>query len=595
MLLLGGAASCRTHPSRPPSLLLISIDTLRADHVHAYGYERNTTPFLDALAGRGARFAQAWAHTPWTLPSHATMLSGTVPFRNGVVDDATMLGPSLPLLAPLLRERGYATSGVVSGFYVSSRFGFQRGFERFEDFGLASEARPRDSVRAEEVAARAIEDLRAAGEKPFFLFAHFFDCHNDYAPPPPYDAAFDRDVSVVPYKNYESYKTAPLAEGALRHVIAQYDEEILYTDAMIGRLLEALEAAGRAEDTYVVVTADHGEELFEHGSWGHGHSLHTQVLHVPLIVAGPGVQGARVPRALVRHMDLAPTLLDLLGIATPPAMMGSSYAGLLRSDSPDASEASDSGRVLLADTSRFGSNAVGFVTARRALLVDLKAKSAQLFDLEADPDERNALGESRAREAGAYWQLLLDQVRTAATDRWIVAWSGRAAAHLRVDGVVLPAADRAAGDRIAFDALGSWSTSDPSGLERLTIIPPDAPVDFEVRCGSKKPCFAIGSADPEAAADESIVSKGPAGTLSRTAEVGSPIRGRDGTSIRISVDPIKIGERLRRIPASSDPKSTQAQGTPSVRVWIESRAPAPVPAELTPEEIERLNALGYVH
>ncbi len=481
------------------------------------------------------------------------MLSGTLPFRHGVVDDGTTLGPSVPLLAPLLKSRGYATAGVVSGFYVSSRFGFERGFDRFEDFGLPGEARARDSVRASEVTDRAVAELAAAGDRPFFLFVHYFDCHNNYDPPAPYNRAFDEDATVVPYANYEYYKTHPLPAGTLPHILAQYDEEILYTDAQIGRLLKALDERSRTGDTYVIVTSDHGEEFFEHGSWGHGNSLHSQVLRVPLIAAGPGIPGGGVRSELVRHEDLAPTLLELLSLPPSPRFQGASYAALLKSGVPAGgrsgrgqergiaepagagaeSAGSAGGRFVLTETSRFKSNQVGAVAGGQELIVDIAGERAELYDVEKDPEEKNDLAPARPAEVARAFAPLARAILEAIPDRWVVSWSGGASGGASIEGLLLPARvpEPEAGERLPFGRLKRWQPAAPSGEVRLAAIPPDAPIEFVARCGA---------ADPRCA----TVAGAPAIPSPTSAGGGAPAKQEAGV-VRFRVDPVADGARLR--------------------------------------------------
>jgi arylsulfatase A-like enzyme len=555
------------------------VDTLRADHVHSYGYARVTTPNIDALAASGVRFVRAWAHSPWTLPSHATMLSGTQPFRHGVVDDGTTIGPSVPLIAPILAGRGYATAGVVSAFYVSSRFGFDRGFDRFEDFGLARELRPRDSVRAEEVTDQAVRDIAAAGERPFFLFAHYFDAHNDYAPPDPWSRAFDEDASTVPYVNYDHYRAHPLSPREVAHVVAQYDEEILYADEMIGRLLKALRKGGRADDTYIVLTSDHGEEFFEHASWGHGNSLYSEVLRVPLIIAGPGVAKGRVRDELVRHVDLAPTLLDLLSVHAAPGQEGTSYAPLLREPGTASSGARNEGagpgagktlphdRFLLTETSRFGNNLVGCLSGDRALIVDLVANRAELYDLARDPREKSDLSTSRPPEVARLLGDLMLTVQSSVLDRWLVSWDAGSAGCARVEGMIVGGERPSSGARRAptFESLKTSAFAGTHREQRVAVVPPDASIEFFVTSAG------VGCG---------------AWTTNGTHAPGSE---RRGSFYRL--DP--LGDRARL--TGTTPLSLTGPSGSSLRVRIESTRRAGPPSNLTQEEKERLDSLGYGH
>lgn len=620
ILLLATAVSCRPKsPIRPTSLLLISIDTLRADHVHAYGYRRETTPHIDALARSGVRATDAWAHSPWTLPSHATLLSGTHPFRHGVVEDGLMIDRAVPMVAPLLKNAGYRTSAVVSGFYVSSRFGFQRGFDTFDDFDLPKGLRKRDSVRAEEVTNAAVRRLEEASGRPFFLFAHYFDAHNDYDAPEPWNRMFDQDARAIPYVNYEYYKSHRLEGPELEHVIAQYDEEIRYVDEMIGRLLGALDAAGRAEDTLVVLTADHGEELFEHGSWGHGNSLYAQVLRVPLIFKGPGVPPGRTLEDFVRHEDLAPTMFDLLHQPLASGFQGRSYASRVMARSAPAGNPStrrgapEAGRPLLTETSRFQTNLIGLVDGSMALILDLAKGGSELFDLASDPDETAPLSlASRERDEAGLMDSLVTETLASDPDRWVVAWDRGVSGCARVSGLLLEGGVNGQGT-ISRDRASDGANRPPAGGERdpsvslsrtaaiprntihfppaggnvrFATVPPDAPVEFFVARGTKD-----GGCGWDARGSRRSGSE-RAGSFYSLDPVGQGGRLRESAPMVLEA---VSGETTTKGTGKSESAAAGALGVPKgLRVHIESTRGAAVPTNLTPEERERLRSLGYL-
>ena len=540
-------------PEGPRNLLLISVDTLRADHLSCYGYERRTTPRIDTLAATGIRFAQAWANSPWTLPSHATLLSGTHPFWHMVVDDHATIGASVPLLAPILKSRGYSTAAV------------DRGFDRFEDFGLSRGARPLNSVRASEVTEKALEAIRTNQDRPFFLFAHYFDPHNPYDPPEGWNTRFDADPSVVPYLGESAYRGALPPPAVLSHIQAQYDEEILYTDAMIGRLLEGMEAMDRLRDTLIVLTSDHGEEFFEHGSWGHGHTLYPEVLHVPLIVSGPGIGRGKVADGSVRHIDLAPTILDLLSLPAENAFQGRSFAGVLRG-LPAAGTAvprhAEEERLLLAETSRHDVNLVGAVDGRSELVLDLKGRRLSFFDLRSDPDSRLDLSTSRPEDAGDLLTNLLSEIRSVAAEHWEVSWRGAVSGRATIRGLMLgdesPTLPASPGD--VFRRLQDREFPAPAGDTRIVAIPPDAPLEFLVDCGPAADCAVIGD---------------------RPAPAG----------VRLIADPLLTGARSLGL----EPAASRGGADRLFRVRLLSPHAVPEGAALTKEELDRLRSLGYLH
>jgi choline-sulfatase len=313
-LAAGSLLVARREP-RPPNLLVITLDTLRADRLGSYGYAAARTPRLDALAARGLRFAQATTVTPLTLPAHSSLFTGTFPPFHGVRDNGGFyLGAEQVTLAETLRERGYRTGGFVSAFVLDSRWGIDQGFDRyFDDFDLAKFENMAGMDAIQRPGGETVDEtLRWLGEdkaRPFFAWVHLYDPHAPYRPPEAFAAAFPASAS-----------------GA-------YDGEIAATDFQVGRLLDTLAADGRLENTVVAVLADHGEMLGEHGEVTHGFFIYDASVRIPLIVTGPGVPTAVVADQ-VRIVDVMPTVLELLGIPGPAAMQGVSLLGFTRGQRP---------------------------------------------------------------------------------------------------------------------------------------------------------------------------------------------------------------------------------------------------------------------
>jgi arylsulfatase len=376
-------------PGRP-DIILISIDTLRADHLQSYGHHRKTSPWFDQLAADGTRFAFARSSSPWTLPSHTTMLSGQLPKTHMVVEDKHVLPESTPVLPELLQEAGYKTAGFVATLYVSRMFNFDRGFDRFSDFDIDSE---KQNLRGEVLAENVVDEaLRWWGEQPagqpVFLFLHSYDVHYEYDPPGDYGTLFDRapESSDRKYKNYHHFKKHKVSEEQFEHQRAQYDESIRYVDDQFKRLADAAKAAGR--DVRFVITADHGEEFGERGSWGHAHTLYAEQLHVPLIISGPGIPKGIVNGA-VGTQDVAPTIAGWVD-GTPDfgVLDGIDLAGMMAgAESPR--------RGFSAETTRFKTNRLAYYADGLRLEWDLKGNKAELFDPHADPKEANDLAASR--------------------------------------------------------------------------------------------------------------------------------------------------------------------------------------------------------
>lgn len=300
---------------RAKGVLLVSIDTLRRDHVGAYGYARPTTPTLDALARRGLLVDDAVSVSSWTLPAHASLLTSVEPGVHGATHMQRAFNRRVPTLPGVLRARGFATQAVTSHLYVSSVYGLDDGFDHL-DFHQDRKAR--------DTAERAIALLDRLGDRPFFLFLHFYDPHWHYDPPEYARKLFDSGYAGKLTGLWQDFKTRgrdDLSAGDLQHILDLYDGEIRATDDELGRILAHLERRGLAANTLVAVTSDHGEEFLDHGSWEHQKTLYEEVVRVPLVLAGPGVAPAR-ERSQAGLLDVAPTVLAWAGVPVPPSMTG---------------------------------------------------------------------------------------------------------------------------------------------------------------------------------------------------------------------------------------------------------------------------------
>jgi arylsulfatase A-like enzyme/tetratricopeptide (TPR) repeat protein len=366
---LAAGAALFFRPDRPratgaataprPNVLLVTVDTLRADRLGSYGYAAAATPALDALAASGVRFETATAHAPLTAPSHASILTGLTPPRHGVRDNGQALGPAPATLAKAFQSSGYATGAFVSGFPLDRRFGLLRGFEEYDDrLPHGDDARRASYVErpgpGTTAAALRWIDAVPAG-RPWFAWVHYFEPHSPYEPP---------------------------AVLRARFAAHPYDGEVAAVDVEVGALLRRLEERGRRSNTVVLVTADHGESLGEHGEETHGVFVYEATLRVPLIVAGPGVSAGVVSRATARGIDLFPTLLDLAGVAVPGGVEGRSLRPALGGAAlPDAPVYGESLFTRL----NLGWAPLHSWRSGRFKLVD--APRPELFDLAADPGE----------------------------------------------------------------------------------------------------------------------------------------------------------------------------------------------------------------
>jgi hypothetical protein len=296
-----------------PSIVLISVDTLRADHLGVYGYDRHTSPFLDSIARDGTVFDDVVVPLPTTDPSHAALLTGLHPLRTGMVANAIVLPDRFETLAEVLLGHGYHTAAATGVYHLAARYGFGQGFERFTSVSQDRIRRP-----AVEVNRDAIRILREYAEhgttRPLFLFVHYFDVH-------------------APYVNHEHPGNAP-GEPSQDWMVDAYDSGIRFVDAQIRDLWTAIEAAQLPGGVLLAVTADHGEQLGDHRFLGGHADIYQETIRVPLILYGPGVPRQHVPDA-VSSMDLAPTLLDRAGLHFTAPTDGRSLEPVLKGEAVD--------------------------------------------------------------------------------------------------------------------------------------------------------------------------------------------------------------------------------------------------------------------
>jgi arylsulfatase A-like enzyme len=412
---LGGLAGCAEAPPAPRDLLLLSIDTLRADALGSYGNRRGTSPFLDDLARRGVRFASAWSHSPKTAPSHMTMMTGLEPRVHGVGNLKTVgsptLGPEATTLAEVLAAEGYRTAAFTDGGNVQGDLGFARGFELYV-------ARKADAWGPRAGMVREWVSSVPEGQ-PWFLFFHTYHVHDPYFPPPAIAARFcdpdyggriigDRDVLEAAMAtedlgaSFEGHtkllanywgRVDHDAPEDLRHLHDLYLASVADLDSKLSRLFGWLEEQGHLDRALVVVTSDHGEEFGEHGDVRH-EQLWRELLHVPLMLRFPGDRHAgRVIQAGVRHTDLMASVLELIGLDPGLPDLGESWAPwledpALETDRPSYAE----------HRSRRDSDLDLWALREAGRLLHESRSGLQLFDRVTDPQELAPLEDPTERE-----------------------------------------------------------------------------------------------------------------------------------------------------------------------------------------------------
>jgi arylsulfatase A-like enzyme len=315
-----------------PNVLLITIDTLRSDHLGLYGYPRETSPRIDALGQSGVVFDEFYTYWPKTRGSFVAMMTGRLAAKSGYQKSHPLLLDFNPTLASVLHEAGYATAATVDNPNVAASLGFARGFDRYretwEEESLTSEMDRTRAITGDGV--RLLEE--ASPDRPFFLWLHYVNPHTPYTPPAPFDTAFVDEVALSgpalrPVDGFFGGVHRPweVPGRPLSWYVAQYDGEILTVDGEVGRILAALAASAVGDNTIVALTSDHGESLGEHDYFfEHGANLFDPCMRVPLVVAGPGFEAGRRTDALATTLDLVPTLLDAVKVSYPPGLSGRS-------------------------------------------------------------------------------------------------------------------------------------------------------------------------------------------------------------------------------------------------------------------------------
>lgn len=365
-------------PPRRGDVILMLVDTLRADHVGAYGHGRATTPAMDALAARGAVFEHAYAHSGWTLPSGASLVTGRYPTGHGArimrgVDRiaTTKIAQDATTLAQLFRRAGYRTGAFINNTFLSEKRGFDRGFDHFDiDTDLPYR-------KAGATAIAAVKWL-AEDPKPAFLLLHVMDPHLPYDPPPTVRGRFTGDDPppvAVPFAPVAvGIKSLRKAETDPNYLQALYDEEILGVDRALGALVRLVDQ--RPEKPVYLFTSDHGEEFWDHGGFEHGHTLFGELTRVPLIIAGDSRLQGRV-KTPVGHVDVYQYLASLAGAAPPPSTDGEDLVGIAGRERRRGSPTMD--RPILHDETLYAAPLAALTLGHQRFIVNLETGRRQLF------------------------------------------------------------------------------------------------------------------------------------------------------------------------------------------------------------------------
>jgi arylsulfatase A-like enzyme len=495
------------------NLVLIGVDTLRPDHLGCYGYERNTSPYIDEFASNGVLFENVVAPSPWTLPSFATVFTSLYPTQHGAHGSRSVLRADVTTLASLLQANGYATGAVVNAPYLKGHHGVDRGFDFY--YMTPPEGRYADGTTRDVLAW--IDKNR---DRPFFMFAHYFDPHYPYDPPAPYDTVFcpgNMGPTTSPYnltglsrlRVSDFEQLASLSDADWDHIRSLYDGEIAFTDKAIGDLLEGLDKRGLTGNTLIVFLSDHGEEFFEHHGYEHGHSQYDELIKVPLVFSLPGVLpgGLRISRQ-VRLLDVEPTILDILDISPWTEPEGESIMPLM----------TGSGEVLRTEKSLLPpeiafSEAILYGDERKSLraypwkiIYDVKQDETACFNLADDPGELVDLS-GQAIDSFSLLEQALYRTLLNISDTWFLELAGgdephvfdihvtseavRGAGHFRFHKVI-----DSDGNILSTAAVGTASV-EPSVIQirdlevtepmvlAFQLMQAKAPVEFDLRIDGK--------------------------------------------------------------------------------------------------------------
>ncbi len=383
-------AACQPQDSRPDVLVVVA-DSLAASHVGSHGYARPTTPGFDAFAAQCVRFDSAYSAAAWTLPSVASLFTSQPQERHGARNDELPLRANLPTLAEAFTAGGWNTHAIVQTPVLASRTGLSRGFEEYRvlDFSLASFA------RAIELARQTFD----ASSAPDFVYLHVAPPHMPYIPPEPFRGRFSAesegsahvDGSIASARAVHRAKLAP-EHPDVQRLVALYDEHIAYVDQALAQLVAQLRAAPRDRELVIVWTSDHGEAFMEHGEQGHNSSVYDEMVRVPLAISAPGA-APRVVQEPVSLLDLAPTLIESMGLAPLPRAEGRSLAPALRGEALDASrEIVTTSRHYPQKPERWK---VGVRSGPFKLCATPATQGFALFDLRTDPRELVDISESQ--------------------------------------------------------------------------------------------------------------------------------------------------------------------------------------------------------
>jgi len=307
--------------NKKPNIIIVGIDTLRADHLGCYGYSLNTSPAIDFIAKNGALFEQAISQSSWTLPSFTSIFTGLYPFNHKVEHQSDILNPKVPTLQKTLGSLGYFTAAYTNGGYITKWLDWDKGFDVFVQNNHHGGGN--HSFSFADYKEQLFKFLSQKNLPPFFLFIHSYDCHAYYDSAPEiyrqmFTSNYYKDTNNLKKRRFADYYLKKVADKVTKedteHIIGLYDSEIRYFDNLLKEMINLLKKQKLMQNTYIIITSDHGEEFKDHGSFGHNHTLYNELVHIPLIIQGPGIPRKTRIKEKVRSIDIFPTIFDIIGV-----------------------------------------------------------------------------------------------------------------------------------------------------------------------------------------------------------------------------------------------------------------------------------------
>ena len=407
----GSAPPAPEVPAAPPSIVVVAIDTLRADHLSLYGHDRDTSPFMDGLGKEGTWFHRGYASSGWTLPSMASLLSGLYPHQHLVGrlafrgTEFGRLDDEIVTLPEALKSKGYSTAAVVNNTFMAPAFRLDQGFDSY-DYQGASNVEHRTAVETSDLGLRWLE----AQETPAFLFLHFMEPHLNYEATPPHLGRYSQSNPAAEAIKLDelvgkSHRNTPPPADVQEYVRQRYDEEIRVADDGIKHLVNALKALGKWDNTVFIITSDHGEEFWDHGGFEHGHTLMGELTRVPLIVAGGAApKHGRVDK-IVEHVDLVVGLLAMADAPVPDGMMGTNIWTIADGTAKDHANHALSENIL------YGPPKVSMVDETARLEYDFESSRGALWTVDPDGVERKPVPRDQTAVVGPRLSQAITTVR----------------------------------------------------------------------------------------------------------------------------------------------------------------------------------------